>query len=141
MIMSCREQFFAARVFLLGVLKRGFVFCSKCGAPLNGAAFCSACGTSVVVAPSAPVNPNYSGVPQAPSTNGLAIAGFVISIVGFFFLNWLGLIFGIVALNQINKSEGRQGGRGLAIAAIVIGSLFLIPVLSLFSYFSSVSMY
>ena len=117
------------------------MFCSKCGAPLNGAAFCSACGTSVVVPPSAPASPNYSGVPQAPSTNALAIAGFVVSIVGFFFLNWLGLVFGIVALNQINKSEGRQGGRGLAIAAIVIGSLFLIPILFLLSYFSNVTMY
>jgi Domain of unknown function (DUF4190) len=117
------------------------MFCSKCGAPLNGAAFCSACGTSVVVPPSAPAAPNFSGVPQAPTTNGFAIAGFVVSIVGFFFLNWLGLVFGIIALNQINKSEGRQGGRGLAIAAIVIGTLFLIPILSLFSYFSSVSMY
>ena len=118
------------------------MFCSKCGAPLNGAAFCSACGTSVVVAPSAaPANPTGSSYPQAPTTNGLAIAGFVVSIVGFFFLNWLGLVFGIIALNQINKSEGRQGGRGLAIAAIVIGSLFLIPFLSIFSFLSQGSMY
>jgi hypothetical protein len=121
------------------------MFCSKCGAPLNGAAFCSACGTSVLVAPSAaPGNPtasSLSGVPQAPTTNGLAIAGFVISIVGFFVFNWLGVVFGIVALNQIKKSEGRQSGRGLAIAAIVIGSLFLIPFLSIFSFLSQGSMY
>lgn len=117
------------------------MFCSKCGAPLNGAAFCSACGTSVVVAPSAPANPTVSSYPQPTTTNGMAVAGFVVSIVGFFVFNWLGLVFGIVALNQINKSEGRQGGRGLAIAAIVIGSLFLIPFLSIFSLLSQGSMY
>ena len=117
------------------------MFCSKCGAPLNGAAFCSACGTSVLVVPSAPVNLNVAAAPQTTTTNGLAIAGFVVSIVGFFMFNWLGVVFGIVALNQIKKSEGRQSGRGLAIAAIVIGSLFLLPILSMLSYFSSVAIY
>lgn len=107
------------------------MFCSKCGAALNGAAFCAECGTSVVVVPnstqstSAPVsaNPPSNNVGQSPKTNVLAIIGFVISIVGFVWFNWLGVVLGVVALNQIKKSEGREGGRGLAIAAIVIGAL------------------
>ena len=53
----------------------------------------------------------------------MAIAGFVISLVGFGYLNWLGVVFGIIALNQIKKSNGTQSGRGLAIAGIVIGGL------------------
>lgn len=117
------------------------MFCSKCGAPLNGAAFCSACGTSVVVTPnvtSAPQNPTMGGFPQTPTTNALAVAGFVVSLVGFFWFNWVGAVFGIVALNQINKSGGREGGRGLAIAAIVIGGLFVvIPALAVLGYLAA----
>lgn len=108
------------------------MFCSKCGAPLNGATFCSACGNSVVVTPnvtSAPTaTPTYGTVPQAPSANPLAIAGFVLSLVGFGYLNWLGVVFGIIALNQIKKSNGTQSGRGLAIAGIVIGGFGVVLV-------------
>jgi uncharacterized membrane protein len=44
----------------------------------------------------------------------MAIAGFILS----FFCSILGLIFSIVGLNQIKQTG--QGGRGLAIAGIVI---------------------
>jgi len=37
----------------------------------------------------------------------------------------VGLILGIVALNEINGSHGRVTGRGMAIAGIVIGALGL----------------
>ncbi|MDP2587810.1 MAG: DUF4190 domain-containing protein [bacterium] len=53
---------------------------------------------------------------QSAKTNGMAIAAFVLSLVG---LGVLGVIFGFVALNQIKKEN--QGGKGLAIAGIVIG--------------------
>ena len=54
--------------------------------------------------------------PVSQKTNGLAIAGFVCS----FFCGILGIIFGIIALSQINKTNG--GGKGLAIAGICIGA-------------------
>lgn len=57
-------------------------------------------------------------VPQqqnSDATNGLAIAGFVISIVG---CAPLGLILSLVALNSKNRSQ-----RGLAIAGAIIGGL------------------
>lgn len=59
--------------------------------------------------------PGY-GQPQMRSqkTNGMAIAGFVLS----FFCGLLGLIFSAVALSQIGKTG--EGGKGLAIAGIVI---------------------
>jgi hypothetical protein len=60
------------------------------------------------------------GRPVDTGTNGMAIAGFVLS----FFCSVLGLIFSIVGLNQI-KERG-QGGRGLAIAGIVISVLSII---------------
>src|SRR3954454_19320869 len=56
----------------------------------------------------------YGAYPQASGTNGMAIAGFVCA----FFCTPLGLIFSIIGLNQINQSG--QGGKGLAIAGIVI---------------------
>ena len=51
--------------------------------------------------------------------NGMAIAGFVLS----FFCGLLGLILSIVAIGQINGSMGKQSGKGLAIAGVVIASV------------------
>lgn len=63
-------------------------------------------------------------VPQPQKTNGLAIAGFVTS----FFCSLIGLVLSAVALSQINKTG--QGGKGLAVAGIVIGAVgFLFTIL------------
>lgn len=62
------------------------------------------------------------GYPQPARTNGLAIAGFVLS----FFISLVGLILSIIALNQINRSNGTQKGKGLAIAGIVISALSML---------------
>lgn len=62
-------------------------------------------------------NPQYQ--PSA-KTNGMAIAGFVLS----FFCGILGLIFSAVALSQISKTG--QGGKGLAIAGLVISIVSMI---------------
>jgi hypothetical protein len=55
-------------------------------------------------------------------TNGLAIASMV---VGILWLYWIGsvlaLVFGYVARSQIDRSGGLEGGRGMAIAGIVLG--------------------
>jgi hypothetical protein len=60
--------------------------------------------------------------PMAPSTNGLAIASLVCSILG---ISLIGVILGHIALSQINNSNGMQGGRGLAIAGLIIGYIGL----------------
>ncbi len=57
---------------------------------------------------------------QPPKTNGLAIA----ALVSSFFISLLGVILGHIALNQI-KNTG-EGGRGLAIAGLVIGYLGIV---------------
>ena len=54
-----------------------------------------------------------------PKTNALAIWGFILAI----FLPLIGLILSIVAVSQIKKTN--EGGKGLAIAGIVIGSILL----------------
>ena len=62
--------------------------------------------------------PPYQGYAQAPAparTNSLAIA----ALISSFFISLLGVILGHIALSQI-KTTG-EGGRGLAIAALVIG--------------------
>jgi Domain of unknown function (DUF4190) len=62
----------------------------------------------------------YQGYAPAPAkTNTLAI----IALVSSFFISLLGIILGHIALNQI-KTTG-EGGRGLAIAALIIGYVAL----------------
>ena len=60
-------------------------------------------------APAAPV------VYTAPRTNTLAIVALIVS----FFFSIVGVILGHIALSQIKKTH--EGGRGLAIAALIIG--------------------
>ncbi|WP_348787839.1 DUF4190 domain-containing protein [Leifsonia sp. NPDC080035] len=60
--------------------------------------------------------PQYGAYqPAQPGWNVLAIVGFILA----FFVSIVGVILGFVALSQIKKT-GEQG-RGLAIAAIIIG--------------------
>jgi hypothetical protein len=73
-------------------------------------------------APMAPPYMPYAPAPVYQTTNGLAVASL---IAGFFWLGWVGsilaVIFGHLALGQINRSGGREGGSGLAIAGLVLG--------------------
>ena len=56
-----------------------------------------------------------------PKTNGMAITGFVCSL-----LCWpLGLVFSIIGMSQTGKDPS-QGGRGLAIAGLVISIVFAV---------------
>jgi len=62
--------------------------------------------------------------PTPTKTNAMAIWGFILAI----FLPLIGLILSIVAITQIKKTH--EGGKGLAIAGIVIGSiLFFFQIL------------
>jgi uncharacterized protein DUF4190 len=59
-------------------------------------------------------------VPQ--KTNGMAIASLVLGILWLYWLgSLLALIFGIIGKNQIDRSGAAEGGRGLAVAGIVLG--------------------
>ncbi len=60
------------------------------------------------------------------STNGFAIASLVCAAVWFLWVGSLmGVVFGHIALRQIKADQGRQSGRGLAIAGLVVGYLAL----------------
>jgi hypothetical protein len=55
-------------------------------------------------------------------TNGFAVASMVLGIVWMYWIgSILAVIFGFVALKQIKDSGGTQGGRGMAIAGLVLG--------------------
>ncbi len=76
------------------------------------------------------------GMAAQQKTNGLAIAAMVVGIVGVVavfigigvFFAWIALPLGIVALVKINKSNGAEKGKGMAITGIVLGSLGVIAL-------------
>jgi hypothetical protein len=62
---------------------------------------------------------------QGAQNSGLAIASLVLGLLGicsYGLLGIIGIILGIVAISQINKSGGRLGGKGLAIGGIAAGA-------------------
>jgi Domain of unknown function (DUF4190)/Uncharacterised protein family UPF0547 len=85
--------------------------------------------------PPAPVQQVYMQAPAA-RTNGMAVASMILGIV---WLYWVGsilaLVFGYIAKGQIEKSNGRETGRGMAIAGIVLGwvgvGLLIIGIIAL----------
>jgi peptidyl-prolyl cis-trans isomerase B (cyclophilin B) len=111
--------------------------CSNCGHDKGEGSYCGGCGQRS--GPAAPPpqfqqpqyqqqQPQYQppqyqqqyGVPQfvpvSNKTNGMAIAALVVSLIC---CAPLGVIFGHLAISQINKTC--EGGRGLAVAGLVIG--------------------
>lgn len=78
------------------------------------------------------VPPQYAAQPYgqapyavAPPMDGVSIAAFVTSLVGF---SVVGLVLGIIGLNR--TQNGERSGRGFAIAGIVIGGLGLIATIA-----------
>jgi hypothetical protein len=74
-----------------------------------------------VAQPGAPGGPPTAPT-EPPRTNGMAVASLVLGILWFWWIgSVLALIFGYVGKSEIDRSGGRQTGRGLAIAGIVLG--------------------
>lgn len=79
--------------------------------------------------PSGTAQPGAFAAAARPGTNGFAIAALVLGILWLCGLgSLLALIFGIVALSQIKRSG--QGGKGMAIAGIVLGIIGLLAVVA-----------
>jgi thiol:disulfide interchange protein len=86
-------------------------FCTQCGAPAGTPTY------------QAPVSNNFAGqnnVYNSQPTNGLAIAGFVLSMIGCGFP--IGLILSAISLGQFSKNPN-QKGKGLALAGLIIGAV------------------
>ena len=64
----------------------------------------------------------------AGSSNGFAVASLVLGIIGIpaacaVIPPVLALIFGIIGYSQISKTSSEGGGRGMAIAGIILGAI------------------
>jgi hypothetical protein len=104
------------------------MFCAKCGTQVEeGSKFCQKCGTPVDQAAAPPPTASAQPVSFQPAavvkTSGMAIASLVLGILG---ISLFAIIFGIVALNQIKKSNGFITGKGMAIAGIILGTISII---------------
>jgi hypothetical protein len=71
--------------------------------------------------------------------HGMAVTGFVTSIIGFFLFGFvfglLAVIFSGIGLNKINNDPDRWSGKGLATAGIIIGIIDIIGWLLLIAIF------
>ncbi len=111
--------------------------CSNCGHEKGTGSYCGGCGQRTGAANTPPPQqfqqpqyqqpqyqpPQYQqqfGVPQfvpvAVKTNSMAIASLIVSLIC---CAPLGVVFGHIAISQINKTG--EGGRGLATAGLIIG--------------------
>jgi hypothetical protein len=84
---------------------------------------------------SGPVPPLATPGAGTPVVSGLAIASFVLGVLGIVtagLAGIAGLILGILALVKISRSQGRLGGSGLAIAGICVSGamLLLLPIMA-----------
>ena len=95
---------------------------------------------------------------SAPPTNKMAIASLTLIIIGFVvaFFTWvsfsggtgelgtylqgpailtpfLAIIFGHIARRQIREAKGRERGKGMAKAGLILGYVLLIPTVLIFA--------
>jgi type IV pilus assembly protein PilA len=103
--------------------------CKSCGAPLNQA--------STNLPPAAPVyGTNYDSWNQSEEgqKNGLAIAALVLGIISFLTFGILGIgaitgiILAAVAMGRAKREPWKYGGRGMAIAGLVLCATSLVMV-------------
>ncbi|MDO4877633.1 MAG: zinc-ribbon domain-containing protein, partial [Oscillospiraceae bacterium] len=119
----------------------GTSFCSNCGSPLTSNVNPAPAPAPAPVAPVAPVapapqpapsyTPNQQPVtaiqPQTNGTNGLCLAGFIISLVSIVLggsLSLISLILCIIGVNSAGKKN--QKGKGQAIAGIIISAVLVL---------------
>jgi hypothetical protein len=100
-----------------------FIRCPRCSSnsPIT-ANNCKSCGM--------PFTMEGTTLEAAGSSNGFAVASLVLGIIGMplgacipFLVPALALTFGIIGFNQISKSNSEGGGRGMAIAGMIMGGI------------------
>jgi len=68
--------------------------------------------------------------PEHPSvrrrTSRVAVAGLILSLIPLVFIYGIGILLGAVAWGQVNRRPGELKGKGVAIAAVVIGTIWLL---------------
>jgi hypothetical protein len=97
------------------------ISCPRChGSSPISANNCKACGM--------PFTMEGTTLEAAGSSNGFCVASLVLGIVGLpaffcFVTPLLAVIFGIVGYSQVTKSGAEGGGKGMAIAGIILGAI------------------
>lgn len=100
-------------------------YCTKCGKELkNEDIFCGYCGNQMI-----DETEDGEKVVTVSKTNGLAVAGFVVSLASLLISFWgitpvVGIILSAVALSQIKKTN--ESGKGFALAGLIIGIIEII---------------
>lgn len=105
--------------------------CKACGAPLNQHS-----GHVPSAAPAYNTHYDYRNQPEEGKEKGLAICALVLGIIGFFTFGivYVGAIIGICvaakAMGKAKREPWRYGGRGIAIAGLVLNivSLSSLPI-------------
>ena len=119
-------------------------FCTNCGKEVpEGNNACSNCGTMLNgAAPTPAAQPTVVVNSQPAQGNGMATAGFVVSLVSSLLccgsFNLISLILSIVGLVKSKDVGGK--GKGLAIAGIIISALglILLIILTIFGYAAAI---
>lgn len=89
------------------------------------------------------VSPAIPAANLVPKSSGFAVTGLVLGIFSLTVglcccygvpFNFLGLVFSIIGLSQINRDPQRYGGKGMAVAGLVLSiiSLFIALLFLLF---------
>ena len=90
------------------------MFCKNCGKEIDdNAVVCPNCGVATEKMAA-------NTTPAPAQKNSMAIAGFVLALLGF---NLIALILSIVGLTNSKKPEYAGDGKGFAIAGIVISCI------------------
>ena len=118
------------------------MFCRKCGAEIaENTKFCSSCGAQVRTEENTTneeqttnvETPSVAPVQTKSKFSGLAIAGFVLSLVGLIILGIpcgiLGIVFTSVSFKEIATKNLK--GKGLAIAGLVVSICDVVLTLAL----------
>lgn len=82
-------------------------------------------------APAAGPRPTFSETASNAPRSGMAVTSVVLGALGFLTLGvtaLIGLVLGIIAMARITGSQGRIGGKGMAVAGIVTSGVALVSV-------------
>ncbi|WP_460628148.1 DUF4190 domain-containing protein [Intrasporangium mesophilum] len=83
--------------------------------------------------PAPPLGTAFSEAPRYsyPGTNGLAIAAFICGLLGFVLPAF---ILSLISLRKLKRHGRTQKGRGLAIAGLVLASLWVALIIALWAF-------